>query len=384
MVNSFQSDGAIRARGGFGLRLAVGSTMLALLWLSSGDGPVASQEAATQDPALVDRLARATKAREAASETLASKRATYEAESAQANQLSADQAQIAAELEVARRELRDTVVRAFVDSGGGDQVLQILAGQDPADASRRLYFGTSGATDIADKADRLKALKEGNDPELARRAERLADLSLAVTEAENSLVQASAQEADAERALAQASADQALAAAQAAREKNSGRDGETSTSGSPAAPAPGPTTSPVGPSGSGPPGVSTGPSATTPGEIVPLTELSAPLAPIPAGGPSDSAWAALRKCESGGNYRAVSPSGRYRGAYQFDRQTWQSVGGAGDPAAALPIEQDGRAKLLYFGRGPKVWPVCGRALVESAPATSTTSTTAPSTAPSSE
>ena len=71
----------------------------------------------------------------------------------------------------------------------------------------------------------------------------------------------------------------------------------------------------------------------------------------------------MRKCESGGNYRAVSSSGRYRGAYQFDRQTWASMGGLGDPAGALPIEQDARAKRLYAERGARAWPVCGRALV---------------------
>jgi hypothetical protein len=70
-------------------------------------------------------------------------------------------------------------------------------------------------------------------------------------------------------------------------------------------------------------------------------------------------WAALRRCESGGNYAAVSSSGRYRGAYQFDQQTWESVGGTGDPAAASPAEQDYRAKLLYQRRGARAWPTCG-------------------------
>lgn len=71
----------------------------------------------------------------------------------------------------------------------------------------------------------------------------------------------------------------------------------------------------------------------------------------------------LRKiaaCESGGNYRAVNPSGKYRGAYQFDYRTWAGVGGSGDPAAASPAEQDLRAKMLYDRRGAQPWPVCGR------------------------
>ncbi|RMH71483.1 MAG: transglycosylase, partial [Actinomyces sp.] len=61
-------------------------------------------------------------------------------------------------------------------------------------------------------------------------------------------------------------------------------------------------------------------------------------------------------------YRAVSPSGIYRGAYQFDRQTWRTVGGTGDPAAAPPAEQDARARELYARRGSQPWPICGRYL----------------------
>lgn len=68
---------------------------------------------------------------------------------------------------------------------------------------------------------------------------------------------------------------------------------------------------------------------------------------------------AIRQCESGGNYGAVSPSGKYRGAYQFDQQTWQSVGGSGDPAAASAAEQDQRAAALAQQRGSSPWPNCG-------------------------
>jgi hypothetical protein len=68
---------------------------------------------------------------------------------------------------------------------------------------------------------------------------------------------------------------------------------------------------------------------------------------------------AIKACESGGDYTAVSPSGTYRGAYQFDHATWQGVGGTGDPAAASPAEQDMRAQMLYDQSGPSPWPVCG-------------------------
>lgn len=66
----------------------------------------------------------------------------------------------------------------------------------------------------------------------------------------------------------------------------------------------------------------------------------------------------IRKRESGGNYSAVSPSGRHRGAYQFDQRTWESVGGSGDPAAAPPEEQDARAAELMRRRGTQPWSVC--------------------------
>lgn len=68
--------------------------------------------------------------------------------------------------------------------------------------------------------------------------------------------------------------------------------------------------------------------------------------------------ARIRSCESSGNYGAVSANGKYRGAYQFDRQTWASVGGSGDPAAASPQEQDQRAAALYRQRGGTPWPSC--------------------------
>lgn len=73
-------------------------------------------------------------------------------------------------------------------------------------------------------------------------------------------------------------------------------------------------------------------------------------------------WAALARCESGGNPRAVSSSGTYRGLYQFSFSTWRGVGGSGDPIDASAGEQTYRAKLLYQRSGRGQWPVCGRYL----------------------
>jgi hypothetical protein len=69
---------------------------------------------------------------------------------------------------------------------------------------------------------------------------------------------------------------------------------------------------------------------------------------------------AIAACESGGDPRAISAGGQYRGKYQFDFSTWRSVGGRGDPAAASETEQDRRAAKLYRSGGPGHWPVCGR------------------------
>lgn len=66
----------------------------------------------------------------------------------------------------------------------------------------------------------------------------------------------------------------------------------------------------------------------------------------------------IAQCESGGNPRAISPGGSYRGKYQFDRQTWRSMGGRGDPARASEAEQDRRALALYRARGTSPWPNC--------------------------
>ena len=68
----------------------------------------------------------------------------------------------------------------------------------------------------------------------------------------------------------------------------------------------------------------------------------------------------IAQCESGGNPRAVSPSGTYRGKYQFDLDTWRSVGGHGDPAKASEYWQDKRALKLYHWRGTAPWPHCGQ------------------------
>lgn len=92
--------------------------------------------------------------------------------------------------------------------------------------------------------------------------------------------------------------------------------------------------------------------------------------PPPAGGPTAAQWNALRRCESTHNYRAISPSGLYRGAYQFSQQTWDWVAGIHwpflvdiDPIDAAPGWQDVMAYTLYAMRGWDQWPICGKNLL---------------------
>ena len=92
--------------------------------------------------------------------------------------------------------------------------------------------------------------------------------------------------------------------------------------------------------------------------------------PPPAGGPSAAQWNALRRCESTHDYGAISPSGLYRGAYQFSQQTWDWVAGIHfpflvgiDPAAAPAGWQDIMAYTLYAMRGWDQWPICGKNLL---------------------
>jgi hypothetical protein len=68
---------------------------------------------------------------------------------------------------------------------------------------------------------------------------------------------------------------------------------------------------------------------------------------------------AIAACESGGNPATDTGNGFY-GKYQFTLETWQAVGGSGNPAHASEAEQDRRATMLYESAGASPWPVCGR------------------------
>ena len=73
------------------------------------------------------------------------------------------------------------------------------------------------------------------------------------------------------------------------------------------------------------------------------------------GGPG-SKWYQVAECESQFNPRAVNKSNNaHFGLFQFKLQTWQSMGGSGNPVDASPQEQFQRAKKLQAQEGWGQW-----------------------------
>jgi peptidoglycan hydrolase-like protein with peptidoglycan-binding domain len=95
--------------------------------------------------------------------------------------------------------------------------------------------------------------------------------------------------------------------------------------------------------------------------VYPRRELTggSPYVPVP-GAPVPPVLARIARCESGGNPRAVSDDGRYRGKYQFNQATWEWLGGTGDPAEAPEALQDRLALKLFRLRGTAPWTRCGQ------------------------
>ena len=81
---------------------------------------------------------------------------------------------------------------------------------------------------------------------------------------------------------------------------------------------------------------------------------------------SNAELARLRGCESTDNYEAISRSGHYRGAYQFNQTTWNDVAERFfpwltglDPSTVEPWWQDAMTRALWSERGKQPWPICG-------------------------
>lgn len=73
----------------------------------------------------------------------------------------------------------------------------------------------------------------------------------------------------------------------------------------------------------------------------------------------DDAFAAVRFCESGGDYARNSGNGYY-GAYQYAIGSWANYGGFSRPDLAPPNVQDAKAHADVAARGWSAWPTCAR------------------------
>jgi hypothetical protein len=214
-------------------------------------------------------------------------------------QLDADQRRLTAEIEASTESLRLVGVRAFMNGGPvGD--LEMLADIDDAsELSWRNHLVRNHATSFTVAVERLRVLRSQADEDVLDSIDRASELRGEIDTINLSLAGLGPVEAEARRILPLAEAWDRAAIA-----------------------------------------IATG----------------------PYGIAAADKWEALRFCESTHNYEAISPSGIYRGAYQFDIATWYTVGGTGDPVQAPPEEQDARARELYARRGDQPWPVWGRHL----------------------
>jgi len=89
---------------------------------------------------------------------------------------------------------------------------------------------------------------------------------------------------------------------------------------------------------------------------------SSPRMSAGSNGPSAEAiLAALRQCESGGDYTSDNHDGFF-GAYQFMVETWQALGYEGFPNQASPRTQDEAVVRLQARSGWAQWPACSEQL----------------------
>ncbi|RBM02864.1 cell wall function protein [Glutamicibacter soli] len=92
-------------------------------------------------------------------------------------------------------------------------------------------------------------------------------------------------------------------------------------------------------------------------------ESSSKSTKAPSGSVS-STWAALAKCESGGNW-SINTGNGYYGGLQFSASSWRAVGGtkyAPLPHQATPAEQVAAAEKLRASGGWGHWPACSSKL----------------------
>lgn len=241
-------------------------------------------------------------------------------------------------------EARQLMTDAYIRGASADELTMLFDPEAATDDAVRAQLTSGRVNRSREVAASLRSVRAEFDDDINDLIDRVSAARQALADAESERAQAETRVEEARAAVGEAetvAANERLAAEAASRNASASRSepaADTQSGGSDPEEAP--------PSSRGGGG-------------------GTPTATTQYGGPTvnlDQAWAYLRDCESGGNYKAVDPSGTYLGAYQFDQQTWESVGGSGSPVDASPAEQDYRAWLLYQQRGNSPWPYCGRFL----------------------
>ncbi|GAA0602846.1 resuscitation-promoting factor [Kutzneria viridogrisea] len=80
--------------------------------------------------------------------------------------------------------------------------------------------------------------------------------------------------------------------------------------------------------------------------------------PVDTSAPNGAMWDRIARCESSGNWHAVSANGRYHGGLQFDHGTWMANGGgayADNADGATREQQIAVANRVYAARGLGPW-----------------------------
>ena len=269
-------------------------------------------------------LERARSTRQSAEVSLANLEAEREAIFEERDVVYERHGQVATDLELARKVTRRLLVNVYVGGGQPSSIAYLLDSDSAAELSWREFLVENHIETATDAAATYERLRESVDEELATYVERLDDATARVEAARLEVMNANVVEKAAQQRLYAAEQDrlasQRAAAAEQARQQRAQQQERE------------------------------------------RQQARASAQASSGGSPSAAAWLALRMCESGNNYQAVSRDGRYMGAYQFDQSTWNWMGGTGRPHHAAPEEQDLRALLLYQRRGAAPWPVCGRHL----------------------
>jgi len=230
-------------------------------------------------------------------------------------------------LALARRRLAARAIDAYVH-GGEVSVVDRIAGSDGTDLNlRRHYIDTAARVD-REAIDALRQKEEElADSERALRAARQAAL-LSIER-----VQANRGEVVASEAVQQANLRRVQGELGALVREQLRREYELALRRAQRAqPQPTPQTPVVAPSHR------------------PVIDPPPAPPPAPPPPPPGGIWACIREKESGNNYRA--PGG---GAYQFQLDTWRSLGGTGLPEDAPPAVQDAMAILLQQRSGWDQW-----------------------------